>query len=112
MALTGNIIADAIAGNPSSINYTIFVSVFSMLCLFYLFAVAFNDGFSIHSALPLLLDALNTLFFFAGAVALAAKLRVHSCGNQVCVTLASCMEQWLILILGLPKKQRNHERRV
>jgi hypothetical protein len=89
MALTGNIIADAVAGNPSSINYTIFVSVFSMLCLFYFFAGAFNDGFVIHPSLPLLLDALNTLFFFAGAVALAAKLGVHSCSIQVCAVLAA-----------------------
>lgn len=86
MALTGNIIADAIAGNPSSINYTMFVAVFSMLCLFYFFVVAFNDGFIIHPALPLILDALNTLFFFAGGVALAARLHVHSCSNQVGAT--------------------------
>jgi hypothetical protein len=91
MALTGDIIADAVAGNPSSINYTIFVSVFSMLSLIYLVAVAFNDGFVVHPALPLLLDALNTLFFFAGAVALAAKLHVHSCSNQVRESLASCI---------------------
>jgi hypothetical protein len=97
MALTGNIIADAAAGNPSSINYTIFVSVFSMLSLIYLFAVAFKDGFAIHPALPLLLDALNTLFFFAGGVALAAKLQVHSCNNQVRVVLGSCIELYLIL---------------
>jgi len=83
LALTGNIIADAIAGNPSSINYVIFVAVFSMLCLFYLFLVAFRESFVIHPAIPVVLDALNVLFFFAGAVALAAKLGVHSCGNQV-----------------------------
>ena len=83
MALTGNIIADAISGNPSSINYTMFVSVFSMLCLFYFFLVAFNDGLVIFPWLPVALDALNTLFFFAAAVCLAARLHVHSCDNQV-----------------------------
>jgi hypothetical protein len=92
MALTGNIIADAISGNPSSINYTIFVSIFSMLCLFYLFAVAFNEGFVVHPILPLVLDALNTLFFFAAGCALAAGLRVHSCSNQVRVILRSRVE--------------------
>ena len=91
MALTGNIIADAIAGNPSSINYTMFVAVFSMLCLFYFFAIAFNDSFVIFSSLPLLLDALNTLFFFAGGVALAARLHVHSCSNQVCAALVPAL---------------------
>jgi hypothetical protein len=83
MALTGNIIADAIAGNPSSINYTMFVAVFSMLCLFYFFLIAFKDSFAIHPLIPVILDALNTLFFFAAAVALAARLHVHSCSNQV-----------------------------
>ena len=88
MALTGDIIADAIAGNPSSVNYTMFVAVFSMLCLFYFFLVAFNDRFTIFPWLPVALDALNTLFFFAAAVALAARLHVHSCGNKVYSILA------------------------
>lgn len=97
MSLIGNIIAEAIRGNPSIINYTMFVSVFSMLSLFYLGAIAFNEGFTGHSALPLALDVLNTIFFFCGAVALSADLRVHSCNNRVCFfcpiyeyTLTSC----------------------
>ena len=92
MALTGNIIADAIAGNPSSINYTMFVAVFSMLSLFYLFLVAFKEDFAVHPLIPVILDALNTLFFFAAAVALAARLHVHSCSNQVCATLFARVE--------------------
>jgi len=82
MALVGNIIADATGGNPSIINYDMFVAVFAMLSLFYLIAVAFNDSFMGHGAIPLALDVLNTLFFFCGAVATAAKLGVHSCGNE------------------------------
>ena len=84
MALVGNMIATAFAGNSSLINYDIFVSVFSMLSLFYLIAIAFNDSFMGHGAVPLALDALNTLFFFCAAVAMAAELRVHSCNNSVC----------------------------
>lgn len=84
MALVGNIIATAFSGNPSIINYDMFVAVFAMLSLFYLIAVSFNEGFSGHPALPLVLDILNALFFFCGAVATAAKLGVHSCGNTVC----------------------------
>lgn len=82
MALIGNVIADAFAGNPSIINYDMFVAVFSMLSLFYLFAVAFNEGLAGHPAIPLALDILNTIFFFCGAVAMAADLGVHSCGND------------------------------
>jgi hypothetical protein len=93
MALTGNIIADAIAGNPSSINYTMFVAVFSMLCLFYLILVAFKEDFAIHPLIPVILDALNTLFFFAAGVALAARLHVHSCSNQVRATLFARLHQ-------------------
>lgn len=86
MALVGDVIASAYGGNPSIINYDMFVAVFSMLCLFYLIAVAVNDGFAGHPALPLALDILNTIFFFCGAVAMSARLGVHSCGNDVRVS--------------------------
>jgi hypothetical protein len=83
MALVGNMIATAFSGNPSSINYTMFVSVFSMLSLFYLIPATLKPDFSLHPLLMVLLDLLNTLFFFCAAVALAAFLGVHSCGNDV-----------------------------
>jgi len=86
MALVGNIIHDAFNGNPSIINYDMFVAVFAFLSLIYLIAIAFNDDFMGHGAIPLALDLLNTLFFFCGAVAMAAKLGVHSCGNEGYVT--------------------------
>jgi len=82
MASIGNMIADANAGNPSIVNYTMFVAVFSMLCLFYLIPVSFNEGLTGHPIIPLVLDVLNTIFFFCGAVALAADLHVHSCNNR------------------------------
>jgi Membrane-associating domain len=83
MALVGNIIATAFAGNPSLINYDMFVAVFSMLSLIYLIATAFNEGFAGHPIIPVVLDLLNTLFFFCAAVAMAAELGTHSCSNQV-----------------------------
>ncbi|KAI9805619.1 MAG: hypothetical protein M1833_005111 [Piccolia ochrophora] len=82
MALVGNIIHEAIKGNPSSINYVMFVAVISMLSLIYLIAATVKDGFVLHPALMLALDVLNTLFFLIGGIVLAAKLGVHSCGNQ------------------------------
>merc|ERR1711982_17526 len=72
MALVGNMIATAFSGNPSSVNYTIFVSVSSMLSLFYLIPTALKPDFSFHPLLAVVLDLLNTLFFFCAAVALAA----------------------------------------
>lgn len=82
IALVGNMIQEAIAGNPSSINYTMFVAVFSMLSLFYLIAAALRESLATPPFLPLLLDVVNTLLFFIAAVVLSAKLGVHSCGNQ------------------------------
>jgi len=81
ISLVGNMIADATAGNPSIVNYTMFVAVFSLLSLFYLIAASVNEGFAIIPILPTIIDGLNTLFFFVGAIALAAYLGVHSCGN-------------------------------
>lgn len=81
MALVGNMIATSFGGNPSVVNYDMFVAVFSFLCLFYLIFVAIRDSFVLHEHLPLLLDALNVLFFFCAAVAMAAELGAHSCSN-------------------------------
>ncbi|KAI9786374.1 MAG: hypothetical protein M1816_008035 [Peltula sp. TS41687] len=81
MALVGNMIAEAFNGNPSSVNYVMFVSIFSMLSLFYLIFATVKDDFA-HPAIALALDVINTLLFFIGGVVLAAKLRVHSCGNH------------------------------
>ena len=83
MALVGNMIADAIGGNPSIVNYVMFVSVFGMLSLFYLIVGTINDTFAISPFFMLAADALNTIFFFVGGVALAAYLNVHSCHNHV-----------------------------
>ncbi|KAI9735947.1 MAG: hypothetical protein M1834_001413 [Cirrosporium novae-zelandiae] len=82
MALVGNMIASAFAGNPSIINYDMFVAVFAMLSLFYLIAADYSESFIIHPMIMLGVDALNTIFFFCGAVAMAAKLQVHSCSNE------------------------------
>ncbi|KAL8761979.1 MAG: hypothetical protein Q9203_007668 [Teloschistes exilis] len=83
LALTGNIIHDAFAGNPSIINYVMFVAVFAMLSLIYLIAASVMDAFAIPIAM-LALDAINTLLFLVGGIALAAYLGVHSCGRAVC----------------------------
>ena len=83
MALVGNMIADANGGNPSIVNYIMFVSVFGMLSLFYLIAGTISETFAISPFFMIAADALNTLFFFVGGIALAAYLDVHSCHNHV-----------------------------
>ena len=77
-------IAEAFAGNHSIINYTMFVAVFAMLSLLYLIGAAIIESIAIPLAL-LALDAINTLLFLIGGIALAAYLGVHSCSNRVCL---------------------------
>lgn len=83
MSLIGNMIAEAMAGNPSTVNYTMFLSAFSMLSLFYLVPASFNTDWALHPIIMIVVDALNCIFFFCAAIALAAKLECHSCNNRV-----------------------------
>lgn len=83
MALVGSIIHDASGGNPSIINYDMFVAVISMLSLIYLVAAGVQEALVLHPFLVIAVDALNTLLFFCGAVAMAAQLGVHSCFDDV-----------------------------
>ena len=83
MALIGNMIAEAFSGNPSTVNYTIYVAVFGMFSLIYLIPASFNINWAGHPIIMIIIDALNCIFFFCAAIALAAKLECHSCTNQV-----------------------------
>lgn len=82
MALAGNMISDSYSGNPSIINYLIFLTVFSFLSLFYLIPATLKENLSLHPLLMVVVDLLNTIFFFCAAVALPAYLHVHSCNNH------------------------------
>jgi hypothetical protein len=88
-ALVGNVIATAFAGNPSSINYAIFVAVFSWIVLLFGLAAAWMEQSNI---ILIVLDALATIFTFIAGVVLAAKLGVHSCGNRVRLFCALCFD--------------------
>jgi hypothetical protein len=73
----------AIGGNPSIVNYDMFVGVFSMLTLFYHIATSVNESFEVHPALSLALDVLNLLFFLCAGIATAAYLHVGNCMDRV-----------------------------
>ena len=94
IALVGNIIADAKSGNPSIINYSIFIAVFSMLSLIYLILATVNESLSGNPIFVVVVDAINTLLFFCGGTALAAQLGTHSCGNKVCTNFSACGHCW------------------
>lgn len=87
MALIGDIISDG--ATPSIINYDMFVAVIGMLSLFYLIPAAIKDSLQFGGMVPLILDLANTLFWFCGAVATAAKLGVHSCDSDVSYAMTS-----------------------
>jgi uncharacterized metal-binding protein len=81
MSLIGNIIASAFSGNPAIINFDMFVAVFAMLSLIFFIATTVLN----HDLPPLwtiILDSLNTLFFFLAAVITAAILGAHSCSDN------------------------------
>ena len=81
MALIGNAIA---MGATSAINdYTMFCAAWAMLFLFFLIPATLKEEWSIAPAVPFALDLLTMLFWFCGAIALAAELHVHSCTNHV-----------------------------
>lgn len=80
MALVGNMIATSFKGNSAMVNYDIFVATFGVLSLLYLLPTTFMDSFNMP-IVTIALDVLNVLFWFCAAVATAAYLGVHSCGN-------------------------------
>ncbi|KAF7953035.1 hypothetical protein EAE96_006257 [Botrytis aclada] len=80
LALVAAAIDDQFFGN-SSVNWAMFVAVFSMIVVFYGMAAAFVESL----AQPMILgamDGLATLFNFIAGVVLAARLGVHSCSNR------------------------------
>lgn len=82
LSLVGNVIAEAFAGNPSSINWSMFVAAFSMVVVLYGIAANFVTSLAIP-IVTIVLDGLAALFTFITGVVFAAYLHVHSCGNQV-----------------------------
>lgn len=111
MALIGNMIADAFAGNPATVNYAMFTAVFSMLSLIYLVPASYNLDWSGHPIIMIVLDALNTIFFLAAGIALAARLHVHDCSNRVCHLPVEneISKNPVLIILGLHLAQSHHQ---
>lgn len=84
MGLVGNMLAEAFAGNPATVNYAMFAAAFSMFTLFYLVPASFKPEWSGHPIIVLVLDTLNAIWFLTSGIALAARLQCHSCSNDVC----------------------------
>jgi hypothetical protein len=70
-------------GNPSQINYSMFIGVWTLIsaCYFFpsiLWPPVLKQPFLYITAG---LDGLNTIFYMGGAIALAAGMNIHSCSN-------------------------------
>ncbi|RJE22679.1 Non-classical export protein [Aspergillus sclerotialis] len=82
MALTGNIIAQAFAGNPATVNYAMFAAAFSIASLFYLAPASFKVDWSGHPIIMIVLDTLNAIWFLTSGIALAARLHCRDCSDK------------------------------
>ncbi|KAK2747963.1 hypothetical protein FQN57_001554 [Myotisia sp. PD_48] len=82
MGLIGNMIDDATNGSSSTVNYNMFVPAFTLLTLFYLIPAGIWDKVMMHPGIVFIIDVMNCIFIFCGAVALPAKQHVHSCTNE------------------------------
>jgi len=83
LALSGALVhQQAFGGSPSEVNFALFTSIFSFLCLFYFIFSIFREG---HHLILLGLDGLNTVFTLAAGIAMAAALGVQSCSNAAYV---------------------------
>lgn len=81
LALVGNMEATAGGNSSASTNYAMFVAAFAMFSLLYLIPASWNPDWAIHPIIMITVDALNSLFTFTSAVAYAALLGAHNCGN-------------------------------
>jgi len=79
-ALIGNVIQDAVFGNPSAINYAIFTDAWCWLVLLVVVVAFFVESVA-HPLITMIMDGLAALFTFVAGVVLAAKLGAHSCSN-------------------------------
>lgn len=79
MALTGNEIA--MGANSAVNNYVLFCSAWALLFLLWQTPASVKESLIFVPIAMLAVDVLTTIFWFCGAVALAAELHVHSCNN-------------------------------
>jgi len=85
LALIGNVIAEAFAGNQATINYAMFTAVISMLVVIFGIVGVFVESLAVPIAL-MIADGIALFATWIAGIVLAAKLGVHSCGNQSYVT--------------------------
>ncbi|KAK2625792.1 hypothetical protein QTJ16_005104 [Diplocarpon rosae] len=81
LALVGNVVDEAFAGNSSSINFALAVSIIELFVCLYALATVFIESLAFGKIMSIV-DIFSSIFIFIAGTVLAAKLGVHSCGNQ------------------------------
>ncbi|KAL3417666.1 hypothetical protein PVAG01_10676 [Phlyctema vagabunda] len=76
---------DTLATSPSQVNFLIFVPAFSFIALLYLELTPRFMAKASHPYAHIALETVNTLFYFAGFIALSAFLgKLLFCRGSVC----------------------------
>lgn len=68
--------------SPDRVNFMIFNSVWSLLVLAYIGLTPLYMTSIFHKLAALVLEALTTIFWFAGSIALAVMIGVPRCGSS------------------------------
>lgn len=84
LGLTGAIV-DQTAWTPSSFSFMLFCAIWSILVLLYLALTPRFLPRAYHTMVALGLLVVTTIFWFAGSIALAARIGTH-CHSSLCQT--------------------------
>ncbi|CAK9439108.1 uncharacterized protein LODBEIA_P33320 [Lodderomyces beijingensis] len=82
LGLTGSLAATTVTHHNPQVNFSVFAAAFGLLTSsFYGVFAFFIEAFA-WPVILFIFDFLNFVFTFAGATAIAAAIRAHSCNNQ------------------------------
>ncbi|EER33720.1 hypothetical protein CTRG_02538 [Candida tropicalis MYA-3404] len=82
LGLTGSLAATTIRHHNPQVNFAVFAAAFGLLTSSIYGVFAYFISALAWPVILFLFDFLNFVFTFAGATAIAAAIRVHSCGND------------------------------
>ncbi|KAK0382718.1 hypothetical protein NLU13_9814 [Sarocladium strictum] len=85
LGLTGAIV-DQTFWTPSSFSFLLFCAIWSILVLLYLALTPRFFPRAYHTLVALGLLVVTTIFWFAGSIAVAARIGTHCGGNSTCQT--------------------------
>jgi hypothetical protein len=82
LGLTGSLAATRVNHYNPQVSFSVFAAAFGIVTSSIYGVFAYFISALAWPVILFIFDVLNFTFTFAGATAIAAKIRVHSCGNQ------------------------------